>query len=66
VRRRTPPPDELVDPVRAVEAAILVAHDRMRDAELAGNDAAAVVARKRVDELLERRARLVQVSGVDR
>jgi hypothetical protein len=54
-----PVPGQHVDPLQVVQAKILVAHDRMRDAELAGNDAAVVVARKRVDDLFEERARLV-------
>ncbi len=71
MRRPKPPPvgpvpDEHIDPVRAVEAKILAAHDRMRAAELEGNEAAADVARAHVDVLFGERARLVQASGVDR
>lgn len=66
IRRRPPVgpvPDEHVDPVRAVEAKLLVAYDRLRDAELAGNEAFARVARRRIDDLLDKRAEMVAARG---
>jgi hypothetical protein len=61
-----PVPDEHVDPVRAVEAAIRAARTNVRDADKAGNELKARVWRQRCDDLCVERDRLVQVSGVDR
>lgn len=48
-----PIPDEHVDPLRVIEAKILVAFDRLRDAELKGQEAFAEVARRRIDDLID-------------
>jgi hypothetical protein len=62
---RTPEPEEVIDPVRAVEAGMTAAKDAAWAADLAGNTAAARVARARIEYLQEKWARLrAQAGGV--
>jgi hypothetical protein len=60
---RTPEPDEVIDPVRAVEAGMTAAKDAAWAADLSGNTAAADVARARIEYLQAKWARLRGVSS---
>lgn len=63
MRRSKPPigpvPDEHLDPLRALHAAITATLALVREADAAGDELLAKVRRSRMDDLMEERARLV-------